>query len=201
MWISPSLCSFPDNKCGTKFQNLLVAAKVCVYVGREVFLFCKFLLKKKIELQSLARFLIYIKWGIEEMECFFTHQHLTHTKISFLIKQHQGILQSEFSFLAIANKTCYCLLFWGKLLVIGISISSCLWTFFRSHLCRLGVSPIRAPQLSSVPPPERILTLFQFSSREVSWIVPQKLGSLDREQLVCHVWLFKWCLERGWSFN
>lgn len=131
MWISPSLCSFPGNKCGTKFQNLLVAVKVCVYVGREVFLFCKFLLKEKIELQSLARFLIYIKWGIEEMECFFTHQHLTHTKISFLIKQHQGILQSEFSFLAIANKTCYCLLFWGKLLLIGISTSSCLWTFLQ----------------------------------------------------------------------
>lgn len=62
---------------------MLVAIKVCVcvYVGREVFLFCKFLLKKKIELQSLARFLIYIKRGVEEMKCFLTHQHLTHKNL------------------------------------------------------------------------------------------------------------------------
>lgn len=32
--MSPSLCSFPGNKCGAKFQNLLVAVKVCMWGGR-----------------------------------------------------------------------------------------------------------------------------------------------------------------------
>lgn len=188
MWISPSQCSFPGNKWGAEFQNLLVAIKMCVYVGRGCS-FYKFSLKKSRTAKLSKIPDLHKIEGLREWNWLFTHQHLTHTKISFLLKQHQGILQSEFSFLAIENGICYCLLFSGKVPRIGFSISSC--------LCETDKG--------SRSPWGGILALVQFSPRRVL-MGPLFLPVSDwlgLDQFACHIFLFKWWLTKdlSWSFN
>lgn len=132
---------------------------LCVCVFLQVFI------KGKKGLQNLTRCLIYIKWGVRKWNQFFNQQHLTYTKISFLVKQNQDILQSEFC-LAIENEICYCLLFSGKLTRNGISTRACFPSFLRSQLGGLGVN--FAGDTTGLPSSHlwlcsQLLTLFWFS--------------------------------------
>lgn len=156
MWISPSLCSFPGNKCGTKFQNLLAAIKVCVCMwgGRCSY---KFLLKKKNRTAKFSKILDLHKmgdWGNEMLlhsPALNSHKNLTSCQAT------PGYFAISV-FLSGYGKQNLLLLVILKLLIIGISISSCLSSFFRSlcegleyHPSGLPSSPLCLPQVGSLP--------------------------------------------------
>lgn len=144
-------------------------------------------------MQSLGRFLIYIKWEIEEMKCFFTHQHSNSQKSHFSSNNTRVFCSQSFPFWR-----------WQTKLVTACDFEAAHHWYFHQQLpfkllqkCSLKAWSVT--QLSSVLPPGGILAWFHLGSRELSWVVPQKLGSLDQKRPVCYVLLLKWWL--GWGLS